>query len=108
MSILFHILLILVQVYLVLSVIYFLATIQENVYYVAYHTNGASKLEKFKILASNMLVSIVFGGVILVQKAYKAIQLSYKKFKAWYQLARTMKQITKGLKDVSEKQKRKS
>jgi hypothetical protein len=108
MSIVLLILLRVAQIYLALSLIYFLATFQENVFYVRFHAKDKAWHKKAKMLLSNMLVSIVFGGVILVQKAYKAVQLSYKKFKAWYQLARMMKQITKGLKDVPEKQKRKS
>ena len=108
MNFILHTFFVIAQLYLVLSLIYFFATLQENVHYVSYHTEGASTWDKCKILGMNMLVSIIFGGVIVVQKVYKHIQLAYKKYKAWYQLARTMKEITKGLKDVSEKQKRKS
>lgn len=103
-----NIFLVLLKAYFFLSLIYFISTLQSNYNYVQFHSSKSNALTMVWVLTETLIVSFIFGGVILAQKIYHWVALSYKKFRTWYHLAKTMRQLEKNIKNASKKQKRES
>lgn len=91
-----------------LSLIYFITTFQENFAYVNSHAEEMTQADKWKSVFSNVIVAIVFGGVVIIGKTIAWLRLSWKKFRAWYALAKFARTMTKQLEDVLEDKKGKS
>ena len=97
----------LLKVYLLLSVIYTISNLPQNVDYHLKH----SQESKLKILGSIVLsftLSMIFGGVSLTQKIFRGVQQKVRMMYAWYQIAKTAKHLTKNLHDTLDNEEEKS
>ena len=60
------------------------------------------KMRQVVGVATTIFLSMIFGGISLIQKIYRFFYKKYQNFKAWYALAQLAKKMTKNIKDAIE------
>ena len=89
--------------YLLLSVIYCVLYLSENLVFKLKHR----RLHKAIAICKTIFLSMTFGGLILAQNIYKYFSKQYRKVIAWYALAQIAKSLTKNIHDAIEKDNKK-
>ena len=96
--------------YLLLSVLYCILYLPENLVFKLRHIEKKIKhrrLHKAIAICKTVFLSMTFGGLILVQNIYKYFSKLYRKVIAWYALAQIAKSLTKNIHDAIKKDKKK-
>jgi len=96
--------------YLLLSVIYCVLYLSENIVFKLRHIEKKLKhrrLHKAIAICKTIFLSMTFGGLILAQNIYKYFSKQYRKVIAWYALAQIAKSLTKNIHDAIEKDNKK-
>ena len=100
------ILFLLVNLYMVLSLIYTIVHFRQNV---TYQWNcHEDKFEAFFAVMFALCVSLVFGGVSLISKTWASVKLKYEEVRGWYHIAKTARQLRKTLSDEIDNYKKES
>jgi hypothetical protein len=96
--------------YFLLSVIYSVLYLPENIAFKLRHIEQNLKhriLHKPIAICKTIFLSMTFGGLILAQNIYRYFSKQYRKVKAWYALAQIAKKLTKNIQDAIEKDQKK-
>ena len=96
-----------VEFYLLLSLIYILLYLPENLAFQWRHANN-NFIHKVSGILLTLGLSLIFGGISLVQKVKTYAQKKYQQYRAWYHLAKTATKLTKTLRDALDDEKEES
>jgi uncharacterized membrane protein len=96
--------------YLFLSLIYSWCYLRENIAFQLRYSE--QKLNhrlhhKIAVIIKTTALSMVFGGISMIQKIYRFFSKKYQACKTWYALVKLAKKITKNLQDdLNDKEKK--
>ena len=107
MEVIFCILKVAVEFYLLLSLIYILLYLPENLAFQWRHAKN-NFTHKVSGILLTLGLSLVFGGISLAQKVKTYAKKKYQTYRTWYHLAKTANELTKTLRDALDDEKEES
>jgi hypothetical protein len=94
------------KAYFLLSLLYTVIYFEQNI--VFHWRHHPDKVKAIFAIFIALFVSMIFGGVSLLQRSWVWLKGKWKEYKTWYEIAKTAKLLTKKMHDEFDNSKKES